>query len=85
MAWLLAFVLVASICASIGGLLWFTRHIDRPHDHSPRPRWYRGRHRNPGPHHPAWLAMQRVDEAQVVAEVEQGMAAIEAMLEEQSR
>ena len=46
---------------------------------------YRGRHRSPGPAHPAWLAMDRVDDGLVAAEVDAGMAAIEAMLEEQSR
>jgi hypothetical protein len=45
----------------------------------PRPRHYRGQHRAP-----QWLDMDRADTT-IAADVERGLAAIDAMLEDQSR
>lgn len=75
-------VLAVIIATTITAIGRFAAWVD-----SDRPPLYRGRHR-PSPAHPvhaAWLDMQRLDDADIAAEHERGMAAIDAMLEEQSR
>ena len=51
-----------------------------------RPWFYRGRHRATKPDRAAHIIeMRRIDDAEVAAEAARGIAALDAMLEEQSR